>query len=559
METPPLPKERSYIYIIALIWLVILIFVIFSGVTIFRDREIYIDTSHTKSKSQAQLLGENTSSVLYGVDLTLLSILSNLEHLNKPDTRVPKAIAKTIKDRSMFLPQIKNIVLWNAEKKVLYSLRAFQAFDDPAFFEAHRDAWLEFSIQTLISKQDKKIIVMSRRIENGAGEFAGVLAAVIDPMFFYDRYERYLNIDVDAVVLLDVRGNVLTQWYNNPDCETLHADNTPLLSMAPIKGGGLKTHETSSAVISIYQLPDFPFQIAVLHHRERILRPWYQKTKQDLLIIIATVLIGIVTMILASGQRKKRRKAEQRLMEHKDHLEDTVEKRTLGLKKANQKLVSEIEERHRMEKELLNEKQLSEYYINSLPGLFYVFDEQRFIIWNSKWGKLIGYTDEELSGMRGIDFFEDDRRIQIKGQIRKVFQEGSAEFEAEIVTKDGRRLPYFFTGVRKKLDGKKLLIGLGVDITERKIAEENRKKLIKDLQEALEEIKTLKGIVPICSSCKKIRDDKGYWNLLETYIEKHSEASFSHGLCPECSDELYGDQNWYIEMKKEKGGKKIIP
>jgi len=78
-----------------------------------------------------------------------------------------------------------------------------------------------------------------------------------------------------------------------------------------------------------------------------------------------------------------------------------------------------------------------------------------------------------------------------------------------------------------------------------------RLKLIAELENALAEIKTLKGIVPICSNCKKIRDDKGYWNLLESFIEKHSEASFSHGVCPECSDELYGNEKWYKEMRND--------
>ncbi len=54
-------------------------------------------------------------------------------------------------------------------------------------------------------------------------------------------------------------------------------------------------------------------------------------------------------------------------------------------------------------------------------------------------------------------------------------------------------------------------------------------------------IKTLKGMVPICANCKKIRDDKGFWNQLEVYITEHSEAEFSHGICPECARELYGD------------------
>ena len=66
-------------------------------------------------------------------------------------------------------------------------------------------------------------------------------------------------------------------------------------------------------------------------------------------------------------------------------------------------------------------------------------------------------------------------------------------------------------------------------------------KLNKELTEALETIKTLQGILPICSYCKKIRDDKGYWNQIEGYIRDHSEAEFSHGICPECADKFYPD------------------
>ena len=64
---------------------------------------------------------------------------------------------------------------------------------------------------------------------------------------------------------------------------------------------------------------------------------------------------------------------------------------------------------------------------------------------------------------------------------------------------------------------------------------------IKGLQEALYKVKTLKGLIPICSSCKKIRDDTGYWNNLESYLEKHSDADFSHGICPECLKKHYKD------------------
>jgi len=75
--------------------------------------------------------------------------------------------------------------------------------------------------------------------------------------------------------------------------------------------------------------------------------------------------------------------------------------------------------------------------------------------------------------------------------------------------------------------------------TERKRAEGEREKLILTLQKALSEVKALSGLLPICSSCKKIRDDKGYWNQIEAYIRDHSEANFSHSICPECAQKLY--------------------
>ncbi len=76
-------------------------------------------------------------------------------------------------------------------------------------------------------------------------------------------------------------------------------------------------------------------------------------------------------------------------------------------------------------------------------------------------------------------------------------------------------------------------------------------KTNEELTEALNRVTTLSGLIPICAHCKKIRDDKGYWKQLEHYIEKHSEASFSHGICPDCADKLYGEEDWYKELKEE--------
>lgn len=79
------------------------------------------------------------------------------------------------------------------------------------------------------------------------------------------------------------------------------------------------------------------------------------------------------------------------------------------------------------------------------------------------------------------------------------------------------------------------------EIAERKKAQREKENIIIELQAALKEINTLSGLLPICANCKKIRDDKGYWNHLESYIEKHSGATFTHGLCSDCAEELYGE------------------
>ena len=79
------------------------------------------------------------------------------------------------------------------------------------------------------------------------------------------------------------------------------------------------------------------------------------------------------------------------------------------------------------------------------------------------------------------------------------------------------------------------------EIDERNKAEKEREELIIELKKALNEVKTLSGFLPICASCKKIRDDKGYWNQIEGYILSHSNAELSHSICPDCVKKLYPD------------------
>jgi hypothetical protein len=86
------------------------------------------------------------------------------------------------------------------------------------------------------------------------------------------------------------------------------------------------------------------------------------------------------------------------------------------------------------------------------------------------------------------------------------------------------------------------VFGVVQDITDRKRIEEERERLILELQQAIEQVKTLRGIVPICAHCKMIRHDRGYWQQVEAYVSEHTEAQFSHSICPQCLERLYPEE-----------------
>lgn len=160
---------------------------------------------------------------------------------------------------------------------------------------------------------------------------------------------------------------------------------------------------------------------------------------------------------------------------------------------------------------------------------------------------LTGLEDEELA-LQAMKEGADD--YFFKGEISNPFFLRSIHYSIE--RKRGRE------ALRKAHDELELRVeqrtgelarsnrALQEEIFERQRAQEEREHLIVELQEALGHVKTLSGLLPICASCKKIRDDKGYWNQIESYIRKHSSAEFTHSCCPECAKRLYPE---YVDEK----------
>jgi PAS domain S-box-containing protein len=214
--------------------------------------------------------------------------------------------------------------------------------------------------------------------------------------------------------------------------------------------------------------------------------------------------------------------------------------------KAIAERLGRIIERIRSEEALRKQKEFTETALDSQRDTFFVFEPAtgRAISWNQAFRGITRYTDEEIAGMRAPDSYygpEDLERARIC--MQDVLEKGRCTIELELICKDGQRLPteYEASLVKDVAGAPRYVIAVGRDIRERKKAERDREAIIAKLEQALAEVKRLSGFLPICASCKKIRDDKGYWQQIERYITDHSEALFSHSICPDCARKLYPD------------------
>ena len=200
----------------------------------------------------------------------------------------------------------------------------------------------------------------------------------------------------------------------------------------------------------------------------------------------------------------------------------------------NRRLNHEILQRKRIEEEL----QYSEGRYKTLSDAAFegiiISDKGAILDANNTVATMTGYTPEELLSMQSIDLVAPEQRDEIQQKIVSGYEDS---YEVTILRKNGSTFPVLVQGKMFSYKGKHVRVAAIRDLTRRKKAEE--------------EIKTLQGIIPICSRCKKIRDDKGYWQQVDRYITEHSDAVFSHGMCKNCSDELYGGEKWYDEGQKD--------
>jgi PAS domain S-box-containing protein len=181
----------------------------------------------------------------------------------------------------------------------------------------------------------------------------------------------------------------------------------------------------------------------------------------------------------------------------------------------------------------------------STDPIFNILEDGTYRYVNLAFSTAFGKRPEEVIGMRIWDIFdaaEADKRMAIVKQAFATKQ--TIVFDVQVPAVDGDR--YYMTSVRPQLDaedGVNSVVCISKEITERKRVEVEREQLIKELQAALAKVRTLSGLLPICAHCKKVRDDEGYWTRIESYISAHTQAEFSHGICPECAFNAFPEMN----------------
>lgn len=289
-------------------------------------------------------------------------------------------------------------------------------------------------------------------------------------------------------------------------------------------------------------------------------------------------ITGITALFVFQGllilslliQLKKRRRAELLLKKSHANLEFSVEQRTDDLIQINEQLQKEIRVRKQAEQTLANSEQRLADIIEFLPDPTWVIDmEGRVIAWNRAIKRMSGIEKNDIIGKGeyaySVPFYGEPRPalINLVLQRDKKWEEkylGLKEEDGVLISSEsfhpsmGDGGCYLAGAAARIYDAKGNVVGAIEslrDITITKRSEQERERLIKELQNALAKVRTLSGLLPICASCKNIRDDKGYWNQIETYISSHSDVAFSHGLCPGCMEKIYGNQEWYKKNRNK--------
>jgi PAS domain S-box-containing protein len=500
-----------------------LLIIALAGWTLQQARGHYVAQAEAATHNLSQVLEQNIQGTINQIDLGLLAIKDEFERNDLPEDK--RRVHGHMQAQASRIRILAAIRMTDAQGTVTLDADAptnpyINIADQDSFqhLKNHPEAGLYISAPHLGRITGKWGLHLARRLSRPDGGFAGT---VYGTLTLDQLSEAFKQVDAGAHGSISLRGgdlSLLTRFPVQPGQDRLLGSRTITGDyLQAVRSNQSVTHFTARSVLdgsvrtyTMRRMIDPSFYILIGLSQEDYLRAW---RKERLLAVITVVgLVGLSMGIASMGFRAQRR----------------------------QETVNAMLEAQETKFRLLAENAEDVIWTSDLQGrLTYISPAvlaQR------------GYQPEELLAVSYQDRAAKAKGVEPMQRLldrAKGLAPGAQPFKGEwmvveLPKKDGSMI---HAEIRLRLiweaDGR--LVGFqGVtrNITERVRMEAERETLIRDLQQALAEVKNLEGMLPICGHCKKIRDDRGYWNQLETYITAHTEATFTHGVCPDCVEAM---------------------
>jgi PAS domain S-box-containing protein len=474
-----------------------------------------VEETARSARNLAHVIGENLEGSIHIIDLTLEDALGDLAEQQTPGGGIGSpALDRHLARLNAQVGFTDGIRIADAQGRVVRGTSVPQGapvnVSDRAYFAQARDDTAE---RLLVSEpvtsriSGRRVLAFVRRITRPDGSFGGIVYAVVGVEQLGRALLRVNFADDGAVVLRGRDGAIVARFPERADGQQVVGNRTITPQLAAVLASGVSesTFVAASPVDGVVKINAFrsvqdgAFSLLVAVPISVSLKAWRAEAVRTavgvLLFLVLTGLAGLFAL------RSWKRETEARF-------------RAL---------------------------------VDGAPVGITVARSGRVLYVNKAFVATLGLPSAEAAiGRSIVDSMTPDDAARTAERWNRIGRRLPVDPVAEVALRrpDGTSFRAAITDAAVDLEDGPALIGFVQDVTERRRFDEERERLIGELKAALADVKTLSGLLPICAHCKKVRDDRGYWSRIETYIRERSHAEFTHGICPDCAREFFpgGDE-----------------
>lgn len=477
--------------------------------TLSQARRDKIEEARRNASNLADVLGENLEGTIHMVDLALVDALGDVAEAAEAGRGLDAALDHHLARLNAQVGFSEGIRIASARGRVEHGSGVpagapVDVSDREYFVRARDDANGELVVSSPVTSRitGKRVVVFARRIVDRHGAFHGVVYApvAVDAMA---RTLHRVSLGHDGAVVLRSRDNTLIARHpERPDGLPVVGERriTPQLEAVLASRERATTFVAPSPFDGIEKINAFrrvlgdDFYLLVAVPMDASLAAWRADVTRSALGISVfaamTVLLGLLTV------RSWRREAEARF-------------RSL---------------------------------VEGAPVAIVMARRGRVLYVNGAFARTMRLPSGQVAVGRSIfDSMGPEDAAEVAGRWDRLGRHlpVAPTVELSLRRPDGEPFLAAITDAEVELDDGPAILGFVQDVTERRRFDAERERLIGELKAALADVKTLSGLLPICAHCKKVRDDRGYWSRIETYIRERSNAEFTHGICPDCAKQFF--------------------